>query len=181
MCDKHADESSVQWVALKAWGELAGISTAECSKCEGKGWLWGDAFGPGAEHLDCPECDATGEVAGRRIVPLYTDERCKRCNGFGIIQTGSSLSADDPAHHRCTACDGIGRRRVGQGSIEVVPVLDNYGLVHHERPVIGVSRGNTGWVWLWMPNQGDPILLDLDPLPVPGRDWGIVIDCVEVV
>lgn len=90
------------------------------------------------------------------------------------------LTHDGPWHVDC--CDGGGWLSA-TGSIKVVPVVaDGYEgkapflLVDPDQNCVYYApheyRIRGGW---------EEVTLHFDPLPVPGRDWGIVIDCVEVM
>lgn len=142
VCDKHADESSVGFVAPQDWVALTGPHR-KLVQTGGNSW--------------------TAMEDGRRIEPLYTE--CPECQGEGGLlccDTGLLLSAT--------------------ASIEVVPVVGatTYGPAEHDgEDRIIVQNG----VWLATRRSHPPLdlrHLNVDPLPIPGRDFGIIIDCVEV-
>lgn len=141
------------WVAL----------TGPCPRCRGNGRLWRLDNDGTAEP--CPDCRD-----GRRIEPLYTV-----CPNRHAFRGGW---AD------CQRCDEHGRMLVGLGSIEVVPVVAGLGGVDDPFPRIGVVHddGVHDGLYLMRAFVYPSPRFDLpDPLPVPGRDFVIVIDCVEVV
>lgn len=142
------------WYPPQDWVALTG----PCPTCDGTG-KFGVASVRPTTYGPCPDCRD-----GRRIVPLYTE--CPE-----------RLHWD---HFWCETCNGTKQRLVGRGSIEVVPVVTEH---NGKNRIMLYADGRKPTLFLVdATNVAESTFmeLDLDPLPVPGRDWGIVIDCVEV-
>ena len=97
-----------------------------------------------------------------------------------------NIECGDYRLSNCPSCGRIdhGPRRQWSATIEVVPVVGFGEWEITARPVPAVTVDDYGQAVL-MTDCGDPegahgVPLALDPLPVPGRDFGVVIDCVEV-
>ena len=151
------------WVAL----------TGPCPTCGGRGGEW-EKDGPHDRWETCPDCIESltlldgHAVRTRRIVPLYTE--CQMEWSPGFYCDGWIIDKDGDRCGRCDRCTD-GRVMVGRGSIEVVPVVKRQ--TGNRYLLTGDPQ------WLILPGH-DAYELALDPLPVPGRDFGIVIDCVEI-
>lgn len=114
------------------------------------------------------------------IVPLYTE--CPACAGVGrhFTQTVN----DDHATRQCEKCRGEFIVLVGRASIAVVPVVTYGEWEIAASPTPGITIDDYGHAIYMFRGEGDGAFgfpLTLDPLPVSGRDWGILIDCIEVV
>lgn len=82
---------------------------AVCSVCGG------GRFAPGAEIIECADCEGSGLVRVRRG-PYLVKRICHRCHGGGEV--GSSL---------CAACGGKGRRLVTEKKTVQIPVGSDSG------------------------------------------------------
>ena len=149
------------WVAL----------TGPCPTCDGggAGWTHGDSCpADGCVYGVCPDCRD-----GRRIVPLYTD-----CPQLDVHFAGDVDGWDECFY----GCDDQHRVLVGRGSIEVVPVVAD--IDEYPDPIACIDIAPHGYCSYWPEGAtelGEETPLGiLIPSPVPGRDFGIVIDCVEL-
>ena len=119
-------------------------------------------------HFVCKDCHFGCDCRdGRQVWELRT--ACPGCKGSGVVSSGypnyDGLACDD-----CYDNYDAGRYGsvlVARATIQVVPVVaDEPGLQLDGLAVIVDGHG----AWL---SNGDP--LPLDPLPVPGRHWGVVL------
>ena len=160
-----------EWVAL----------TGPCPTCvRSPGWVMDDEKNARLNDGNFYKKPCPGCRDGHRIVPLY--RICPKCNGDECFRAPELAPRCDCDH---------GRVLVGRGSIEVVPVVTADGVHELPMPCVEVFRvigddpaHDNAIVILWWQEPGQEMLgnrtLPLDPLPVPGRDWGIVVDVKEL-
>ena len=118
---------------------------------------------PGCDGVQCTADPCPDCRDGRRIEPLYAE-------------------CPEPFRRHippCPACNNEGRVLVGRGSIEVVPVVDRADTQFHRFLRSHICIDTRLRESLYADSDSETALA-LDPLPVPGRDFGVVIDCVEV-
>lgn len=171
-------------VAPQDWVALTGPCPTTCQQPSerGDGTLCGDDYevslvdvvryeGDGeSTFFHLPLCYGHRLALGEHVIAY---EPCPDCRDGRRIEL---LFADMPNR----IADGTGIRAVGRGSIEVVPVTTEF-LGDQPKAYLD-SHG------LWLLNVGrlppahGPIIRrnTLDPLPIPGRDWGVIIYCVEL-
>lgn len=159
---RQADFSIVAgYVAPQDWVALTG----PCRTCDGSHMIAPKPEPHPQVQGFCPDCRD-----GRRIEPLYTGCRSDRFK---------------PGMRWCPACNDehgnpTGRVLVGRGSIKVVPVVTESDNRYLDPPFIEVTDQGLCLLFANANDVRDVRQITLDPLPVPGRDFGIVIDCVEV-
>ncbi len=140
-------------------------ATGPCERCGGRGELphVHDRYCAALDCIDpCPSCEGTGRKRAELRVT------CPTCVGSGAVRGGYP---DYDALDCPNDCDEDGSVLFAHATIEVLPVT-------HNLMDPGLHVWWTGAMYLL--TNGDPqykaLQLTLDPLPVPGRDWIVVLD-----
>jgi hypothetical protein len=116
----------------------------------------------------CPDC-----VDGRKRVALVVT-----CPDDGTVALLTERERHQPRRPfiqatKCSTCSGTGRVVFAHATVEVGPVIDG----SQEWDGGGVVY-DTSHLWLYNGSSTGGYQLTLDPLPVPGRDWVVVLDDV---
>jgi hypothetical protein len=144
---------------------------------------WVDATGPCPKHMgrvaitehglsgvfdQCPNC-----IDGRKREALEVACAC--------VSRGPRYSNVGPDHDgspdECPDCADSGRVTFAYATVEVLPTYDDRRDKEWPGPHVEIFR-DTCYLWL-STNSGDCHLLDIRP--VPGRDWVVQLDNVEVL
>jgi hypothetical protein len=151
-------------VAPQRWVE----ATGPCETCEGDGVIeqWADEY-----HFAEPDCSDC--VDGRKRVALVVT-----CPDDGTVALLTERERHQPRRPfiqatKCSTCSGTGRVVFAHATVEVGPVIDG----SQEWDGGGVVY-DTSHLWLYNGSSTGGYQLTLDPLPVPGRDWVVVLDDV---
>ena len=127
---------------------------ATCQTCDGKGHT-GRSVGGGDIHLEaCPDC--WGD-------PVHLlQATCPHCRGYVADPEPEEVERHGP--QVCDKCGTTGRVNLGRFTIQTVPVVDHHVKGWH----VYISGG--GRAYMVEPNERQ-VLLALDLLPMPGRDF----------
>jgi hypothetical protein len=156
----HGDEG---WLPPQRWVD----ATGSCPTCGGKGQVWGMHHQPGDLPFKCvnPDC-----IDGRKRVALVAV--CATC-GDRAEWCGyeDGLPDDNP---NCSA----GSIVFAHATVEVLPVCWHDDPFPGDPCIVVYRDRYDQYVVLYRNDTIEQIWLD--PLPVPGRDWVVLLDNVEL-
>lgn len=146
------------WVAPRRWADL----DKPCDTCEGVRRVYDRE--PDGEP--CPDCRD-----GRQVWELRTV--CPRCIGYGRISPDFGACAQCA---RPSATHGDGSVLVARVTVQVVPVVAD--IDDNPDPIACIEVAPNRECTYWPEGASEPgeeaPLGALDPMPVPGRDFGVV-------
>jgi hypothetical protein len=180
----HGDEG---WLPPQRWVD----TTGPCPTCDGvHEWMqnWPGPNDLGRIKKVCTDC-----IDGRKRVALAAP--CPTCQGQGEVDVDHGLMfpcgtcgvPDDQVTEDNAFLNGTGRVVFAHATVEVLPVYEYADDVLMSHKHVTLHRWTPEWEQkptavegqLWTGDRWIP--LTLDPLPVPGRDWVVVLYDVEMV